>query len=120
MTEDKIERILAALDEAFRPMGYNRFDEGIGRVAGWFRQIADMTALMQGRDAFSSWLREIPDPEPAELTQALQLLPTLVYAIRQHAAPVGKSLPPPTRRRSFCDDTGTAPEDSRRDKALIR
>lgn len=95
MTDDTIDRIFDALDEALRPMGYERFDEGIGRVAGWFSQIAEMTALMQNRGAFRDWLYHVDEPDPAELDQGLQLLPNLVYIIRQFATPVAKKMPYP-------------------------
>jgi hypothetical protein len=94
MKDDTIEKVLAALNEAFRPLGYDRFDEGIAKVAGLFKQIAEATSVMQNRDALRDWLRKIPDPEaPAELEQFIQLLSGLVYTIRQVAPEVVKSMP---------------------------
>jgi hypothetical protein len=113
MKDDTIERVFEALDEAFGAMGYDRFDEGIAKVAGLFKQIAEGTSVMGNRDRFRDWLREIPDfEEPAELEQFIRLLSGLVYTVRQIAPEVAKRMPhdpggapsvtTPEERRKIC------------------
>ncbi len=93
MTDEMIDRLFAALDEAFQPYGYPTFDKAFGEVSGWFVQLAETLLLLQNRDEARRWLQRVADPEPWELEQALQLLPSLVYKIRSLAPEVVKKIP---------------------------
>jgi hypothetical protein len=79
------------MDEAFRHMGYGirLFPE----PQDGSNRLQTSPHLCRIVDAFRDWLQEAPDPAPGELEQALQLLPNLIYVIRQFAAPAVKGIP---------------------------
>lgn len=116
MTDKEIDKLFDATDKAFEPLGYTGFEIAIGEEAPLVAQLAKQMKTLSNRDSARRWLRDLPEDESSEFAQLLQLLPILVYKIREFAAEAIKDLPhtpggrptsfTPEKRQQVCNEIG--------------
>jgi hypothetical protein len=92
MTDEEIDKLFAALDQAVKPMGYAKFDGYIAKEAKFFVQLAEDMKRMSDRAATRKWLRNVTG-DPAEFNLVVKYLPELVFLVRRFAPDLVKSLP---------------------------
>lgn len=93
MKDEDIDKIFAAADAAFKPMGYERFDEALGDIAAQLSQLAEAVATHKDRAQLRELLRTAPDVDPASMTEIMEKLPMAFYMFRKTALQDIKEFP---------------------------
>jgi hypothetical protein len=116
MTDEEIDKLFDATDEAFEPLGYTRFEIAIAEQAPLFANMAELMKTLSSRDSARSSLRNLPEDDPTGLAQLLRILPMIVYKIREFLPDAIKELPhapggrptafTPEQRQQVCKEIG--------------
>ncbi len=93
MTDQEIDRYFEALDCAIRPLGPSNFQEAVQAFYPWLAGLLAKLSALRDRETAREMLRQLPEAEGVAFEHTLQLLPKLVYAVRQSAPGVLKQLP---------------------------
>jgi len=93
MKDEHVEQIMEALNEVFKPLGVDHFDEAIQKAIWGLENLVERLEKLQNVDELRRRLKEQPDPDPAVLQQVLKSLPTAVYAVRRLTANVSREIP---------------------------
>ena len=93
MRDETVERILAALNEVYKPLGVDRFEEAIRIAREGLLELEKRLAKLQDTDAVRQKLRDAPEPDPAVLEEVLKGLPQAVYTLRELGKVAIKQIP---------------------------
>ena len=97
-TETK-DRIIAALERAFKTAGAESLEQGMALCSSVFGGLYRITEPLKSREVISAWFDQVPDPsaeEEAMLVACFEMLPTLIrMAVQGFADDLARQLPHP-------------------------
>jgi len=81
MRSETKDRIIAALERAFRVAGAENLEQGMATCSRVFEGLYRITEPLKNREIISAWFDQVPEPsaeDEAMLVASFEMLPTLV------------------------------------------
>jgi hypothetical protein len=93
MKDEDVEQIFEALDEVYKPLGVERFEEALQIAHAGLLELANRLAKLKDRNDLKLRLQSAPDLDPVLLQEMRQKLPNAVYSLRRLLPDVIKEIP---------------------------